>query len=110
MSIAEFTLTRRHASDRRNHIRWIISYAVRYWWLVLVMFLGAVGNAALAAYIPVLTGDAFNDMLKIPPDTKVLLPLALLMGGSQIVRGVLQLGRNFGAEFMAQRVERDIRD
>jgi ATP-binding cassette subfamily B protein len=110
MSIAEFTLTRRHASDRRNHIRWIISYAVRYWWLVLIMFLGAVGNAALAAYIPVLTGDAFNSMLKVPPDTKVLLPLALLMGGSQIVRGVLQLGRNFGAEFMAQRVERDVRD
>jgi ATP-binding cassette, subfamily B, bacterial len=110
MSIAEFTLTRRHASDRRNHIRWIISYAVRYWWLVLVMFIGAVGNAALAAYIPVLTGDAFNDMLKVPPDIKVLLPLALLMGGSQIVRGVLQLGRNFGAEFMAQRVERDVRD
>ena len=74
------------------------------------MFLGAVGNAALAAYIPVLTGDAFNSMLKVPPDTKVLLPLALLMGGSQIVRGVLQLGRNFGAEFMAQRVERDVRD
>jgi ATP-binding cassette subfamily B protein len=74
------------------------------------MFLGAVGNAALAAYIPVLTGDAFNDMLKVPPETKVLLPLALLMGGSQIVRGVLQLGRNFGAEFMAQRVERDVRD
>ena len=110
MSIAEFTLIRRHASDRRNHIRWIISYGVRYWWLVLIMFLGAVGNAALAAYIPVLTGDAFNDMLKVPPDTKVLLPLALLMGGSQILRGVLQLGRNFGAEFMAQRVERDVRD
>jgi ATP-binding cassette subfamily B protein len=110
MSIAEFTLTRRHASDRRNHIRWIISYALRYWWLVLIMFIGAVGNAALAAYIPVLTGDAFNDMLKVPPATKVLLPLALLMGGSQIVRGVLQLGRNFGAEFMAQRVERDVRD
>ncbi len=110
MSIAEFTLTRRHVSDRRNHIRWIISYALRYWWLVLIMFIGAVGNAALAAYIPVLTGDAFNDMLKVPPDTKVLLPLALLMGGSQIVRGVLQLGRNFGAEFMAQRVERDVRD
>jgi len=110
MSIAEFTLTRRHVSDRRNHIRWIISYALRYWWLVLIMFIGAVGNAALAAYIPVLTGDAFNDMLKGPPDTKVLLPLALLMGGSQILRGVLQLGRNFGAEFMAQRVERDVRD
>jgi ATP-binding cassette, subfamily B, bacterial len=110
MSIAEFTLSRRHTSDRRSHVRWVISYALRYWWLVLIMFIGAVGNATLAAYIPILTGDAFNAMLKVPPETKVLLPLALLMGGSQIVRGVLQLGRNFGAEFMAQRVERDVRD
>ena len=110
MSIAEFTLNRRHTTDRRGHIRWVISYALRYWWLVLIMFIGAVGNAALAAYIPVLTGDAFNAMLKVPPETKVLLPLALLMGGSQILRGILQLGRNFGAEFMAQRVERDVRD
>jgi ATP-binding cassette, subfamily B, bacterial len=110
MSIAEFTLTRRQTSDRRSPIRWVISYALRYWWLVLIMFIGAVGNAAMAAYIPILTGDAFNAMLKVPPETKVLLPLALLMGGSQIARGILQLGRNFGAEFMAQRVERDVRD
>jgi ATP-binding cassette subfamily B protein len=74
------------------------------------MFIGAVGNAALAAYVPVLTGDAFNAMLKVPPETKVLLPLALILGGSQIVRGILQLGRNFGAELMAQRIERDVRD
>jgi len=80
MSIAEFTLIRRHASDRRNHIRWIISYGVRYWWLVLIMFLGAVGNAALAAYIPVLTGDAFNDMLKVPPDTKSAAPAGTSYG------------------------------
>ncbi|HVM72942.1 MAG TPA: ABC transporter ATP-binding protein [Anaerolineales bacterium] len=110
MAIAEFTLTRKHTTDRRNHIRWILSYVGRYWYMVVVMFLGAVGNAALAAYVPVLTGDAFNDMLKVPPETRVLLPLALLMGGSQILRGVLQLGRNFGAEFMAQRIERDVRD
>jgi ATP-binding cassette subfamily B protein len=110
MSIAEFTLSRRFVSDRRNHIRWIFSYALHYWWLVLIMFIGAVGNAALAAYIPILTGDAFNAMLKVPPETSVLLPLALLMGGSQVLRGILQLGRNFGAEFMAQHIERDVRD
>ncbi|HRQ33233.1 MAG TPA: ABC transporter transmembrane domain-containing protein, partial [Anaerolineales bacterium] len=34
----------------------------------------------------------------------------LIIGVSQIIRGVLQLGRNFGAELMAQRMERDIRD
>lgn len=110
MSISEFTLTRRHTSDRRDHVRWVISYALRYWWLVLLMFIGAIGNAVFSAYVPVLTGDAFNAMLKVPADTKVLLPLALLMGGTQILRGILQLGRNFGAEFLAQRVERDVRD
>jgi len=109
-SPAEFTLVRRFISDKRGHVRWIISHALRHWWLVLLMLVGAIGNAALSAYVPVLTGDAFNAMLKVPPETKVLLPLALIMGGSQILRGVLQLGRNFGAELMAQRLERDVRD
>ena len=75
-----------------------------------MLVVGAIGNAALAAYVPVLTGDAFNAMTKPTPDTSVLLPLALIIGVSQIIRGVLQLGRNFGAELMAQRMERDIRD
>ena len=109
-SPAEFTLARRFISDKRNALRWIISHSLRHWWLVLLMLIGAIGNAALAAYVPVLTGDAFNAMLKIPPEAKVLLPLALIMGGSQIIRGILQLGRNFGAELMAQRIERDVRD
>ncbi|MGA2503681.1 MAG: ABC transporter ATP-binding protein [Anaerolineales bacterium] len=109
-SPAEFTLTRENPLDRRSPLRWILAYTKQYWWLVLIMFIGAVGNAALAAIVPVLTGDAFNAMLNVPPDTKVLLPLALIMGGSQIVRGILQLGRNFGAELIAQRIERDVRD
>ena len=75
-----------------------------------MLVVGAIGNAVLAAVVPVLTGNAFNAMLKPKPDTSVLLPLALTIGISQIVRGVLQLGRNFGAELMAQKMERDIRD
>ena len=109
-SPSEFTLTRRHTSDRRSPARWVLSHATRYWWLILIMFIGAIGNAALSAFVPILTGDAFNAMLATPPEVKVLLPLALIMGGSQILRGVLQLGRNFGAELMAQRIERDVRD
>lgn len=75
-----------------------------------MIFVGAIGNAVLAVVVPILTGDAFNAMLKSPPDTSVLLPLAITIGVSQIIRGVLQLGRNFGAELMAQKMERDIRD
>ncbi len=75
-----------------------------------MLVLGAIGNAALAAVVPVLVGSAFNDMLQQHPDVKILIPLALILGSSQIVRGVLQFGRNFGAELMAQKIERDIRD
>jgi ATP-binding cassette subfamily B protein len=75
-----------------------------------MIVIGALGNAGLAAFAPLLVGDAFDQMLAPNPDTSVLLPLALILGGSQIVRGVLQFGRNFGAELMAQKIERDIRD
>ncbi|NTV38175.1 MAG: ABC transporter ATP-binding protein, partial [Anaerolineales bacterium] len=109
-SPAEFTLTRPHTTDRRSPVRWILSHMTRYWWLVIIMFIGAIGNAALAAYVPILTGEAFNAMLQATPDVSVLLPLALIMGGTQIGRGILQLGRNFGAELIAQRIERNVRD
>ncbi len=75
-----------------------------------MMVIGAVGNAGLAAVVPVLTGNAFNAMLQKNPDTSVLLPLALTIGISQVIRGVLQLGRNFGAELLAQHMERQVRD
>ena len=75
-----------------------------------MMVAGAVGNAGLAAVVPVLTGDAFNAMLEPVPDTSVLVPLALIMGISQVIRGVLQFARNFGAELLAQKLERSVRD
>lgn len=107
---AEFSLKRPVAYDRSSPVRWIWSHARRHGWIIIMMILGAVGNAGLAAVVPVLTGDAFNAMLKPIPDTSVLLPLALTVGISQVIRGVLQLGRNFGAELLAQRLERQVRD
>jgi ATP-binding cassette subfamily B protein len=107
---AEFTLGQRKTYNRTTPIRWVISHAARYWPLVLLIVVGAYGNGALAAVVPGLVGQAFDDMLAKPPHLNVLLPLALTIGVSQIIRGVLQFGRNFGAEWMAQKIERDIRD
>jgi ATP-binding cassette subfamily B protein len=107
---AEFTLQRKNKYDQSSPLRWILSHVQPYWWIVAMIFIGAIGNAVLAVVVPVLTGDAFNAMLAPKPDTSVLLPLALTIGISQVIRGVLQLGRNFGAELMAQKMERDIRD
>src|SRR5258705_7310830 len=109
-SPAEFSMHRPHNSDRTGAVRWVWSHARRHGWIITMLVLGAIGNAALAAVVPVLTGDAFNAMLKPTPDTSVLLPLALTIGFSQILRGVLQLGRNFGAELLAQKMERQVRD
>ncbi len=108
-SPAEFTLTRRR-SDRRGPVRWILSHGLRHWWLIVIMMVGAWGNAQLAAYVPMLTGRAFDTIAADPTAVRALIPIALLIGGSQVLRAVLQLGRNFGAEVIAQKVERDVRD
>ena len=107
---AEFILKRKNTYNHTSAAKWIISHARPYSWIMVMLVVGAIGNAALAAYVPVLTGNAFNAMVKLPPDISVLIPLAITIGVSQIIRGVLQLGRNFGAELLAQFLERDIRD
>lgn len=109
LSPAEFTI-QRPTYDRNNAVRWIFSHARQHLGIIFLLFAGAFGNAALAAVVPLLVGDAFNAMLSSSPNTAVLLPLALTIGGTQIFRGVLQLGRNFGAELLGQRLEREIRD
>ncbi|HSJ88866.1 MAG TPA: ABC transporter ATP-binding protein [Anaerolineales bacterium] len=106
----EFSMQRTLVTDRTTPVRWVWSHARRHWWIIIMMVIGAAGNAGLAAVVPVLTGDAFNAMLKPSPDTSVLIPLAVIIGVSQIIRGALQLGRNFGAELLAQKLERSVRD
>jgi ATP-binding cassette subfamily B protein len=91
-------------------LRWILSHVRRHSWLVVMLSVGAFGNAALAAALPVFTGQAFNAILGTPPDLPRVGVLAMLIAGSQVLRGLMQLGRNFGAELVAQRLERDIRD
>ena len=106
---SEFDVPERWRSDRRSPARWVTSHFLHYWYLGLIMVIGAIGNAALAAVIPVYIGQAFNLILAPAPDLPELLHIALWITGSQIVRGFLQFGRNFGAELTGQRVERDIR-
>lgn len=74
------------------------------------MVTGAFGNAVLAAVVPVLIGQAINVIDQSIGDIATLLRIAILLALSQILRSLLQLGRNFSAELMGQRLERDIRD
>jgi ATP-binding cassette subfamily B protein len=110
MTASEFVLPQEHKYDRRGALRWITSHALRHWWLLAGIIVGAFGNAALAAAVPILIGQAFNGILSTPPDLALLGRVALWIVGTQFVRGILQLARNFSAELTAQRLERDIRD
>jgi ATP-binding cassette subfamily B protein len=106
---AEFSIPQPWVSNRSSPTRWIFSHAKRQWYLLIVLMIGAFGNAALASVVPVAIGQAFHNILENPPDTASLLGIAVWIAVSQILRSVLQLGRNFSAELIAQRIERDIR-
>ena len=110
MAVGEFAIPHAPRFDRSKPLRWIASHVARQRWVALVMVLGAFGNAALAAAVPICVGLAFNAILQAPPDLAAVLRYALLIVISQLVRSVLQLGRNFGAEIIGQRLERDIRE
>ncbi len=107
---SEFTPPRKYRVSHRSAELWVLTHALRYWYLFVLLFIGAFGNAALAAAVPVLVGRAFNAVVASPPQTRVLITIALWIAGTQVLRGGLQFLRNFGAEWLAQRLERDVRD
>jgi len=112
---SEFQLSEEHRtsdfirSQRDHPVRWIGAHFAYYWYLGLIMLGGAVGNAALAAAVPIYIGQALDVLLangSVQPDLRRLAFLILI---TQFVRGLLQFGRNFSAELIGQRMERDIR-
>jgi ATP-binding cassette subfamily B protein len=107
---SEFTIARRYKVNRQGPVRWVVSHFLHHWLLGVTMIVGAIGNAALAAVVPVLIGNAFNDILAPTPDFNLLVQVAVWIAATQLVRAVLQFGRNFSAELIGQRIERDIRD
>ena len=107
---AEFTLPEEHSANRSGPQRWLLSHAMPYWPLSITLFGGAIANAALAAAVPILVGQAFNVVMATPADPNALLRIALIIVATQVLRSVLQFGRNFSAELFGQRLERDIRE
>jgi ATP-binding cassette subfamily B protein len=105
----QYQVSSRIVASRGNPVRWITAHFVQYWYLGLSMLVGAVGNAALASAVPLVIGMALNALLEDPPRTESLLRFALIIVVTQVVRGALQLGRNFSSEMIGQHLERDIR-
>jgi ATP-binding cassette subfamily B protein len=107
--VSEFAIPQTWYPDRRGATRWVVSHVARHKLFIAGLLIGALGNALLAAAVPVLTGRAFDAVAHTPPNLRGLGAAAGLIVASQVVRGALQLARNFSSEIIGQRLERDIR-
>jgi ATP-binding cassette subfamily B protein len=107
MALSEFSVSDVLPGDRRSPVAWVRSHALRHKWALVTFFTGAFLNAALAAAIPWLVGVAFGVINSPIPNNQLLLFAAAGIAASQAVRAVWQLGRNFSAELIGQRLERD---
>lgn len=85
-SIAEFTLETELKTNRSDPVRWIASHARRQWHLILLALAAAAANGILAAVQPVLIGNAFNVIFDAEINIKLLSYIALIIGGTQLLR------------------------
>ena len=110
MTKREFTPEKEQRYNRSGTVRWILSHALRYPQFPLGMLLAAVFNNFFYSSVQVNIGRAF-DVITAPEWTSgALLAVALTTVGWAAGQGVTGLVRNYAAEFLAQRVERDARD
>ena len=110
-TVSEFEVSREWASNRSSPVRWILSHVRRHWLFIAGMFVGAAGNAALAAAMPIFIGQAVAAVTADPANLQGLTRAAVMVVISQLIRGIiLQLARNWSSEMLGQRLERDIRD
>lgn len=108
--MSEFVVDSFAPADQSTTSRWIFTHLTRHKLLLLVMVIGAFGNAALAAMAPVLIGVAFNAVMADPVDIPLMGWAAFGILVTQAVRAVLQFGRNFSSAVTGERLERDMRE
>ncbi len=107
---SEFTIAGSYRYDHRSPVRWIISHAIRYPWLPIVVVIASITEAALFSVVPVLVGRAFDVLNSPARSAQVLFGLAALILVSRIAQGLFGLLSGWTIEVLAQRIERDARD
>jgi ATP-binding cassette subfamily B protein len=110
LSKREFRLEDEHHYNRSGPVRWIVSHVTRYPLFPLAAILAAGLNNLAYSYRQILVGQGF-DLITTPGWQRAgLVTLALGAIASAVAQGMTGLVRNFSAEILAQRIERDARD
>ena len=106
---SEFSAPELYKTNRKSPGRWVWSHFIRYWPLGLLILAGAYGNAMLASVVPVQIGLAFDTVLEDVSQVDALWGIAWTIVITQVIRAFLMLSRNFGAEWLGQLMEKNIR-
>lgn len=105
----EFRLEGERQYNRSGPVRWIISHLRHYAYLPLLVVVAAVVNNIAYSSIQVFIGRGF-DLITHAGGAKALVSVALGVLGAATIQGLTGLMRNYAVEFLAQRLERDVRE
>ena len=105
----EFSLESEYKYKRTGPVRWILSHTLRYPIFLLGMILAALGNNMAYSNIQLFIGRAFDVITGTGFQRGELIKVALTVMVAAMSQGLTGLMRNYSAEFLAQRVERDSR-
>jgi ATP-binding cassette subfamily B protein len=106
----EFTVKGEYLYNRSGPVRWILSHVARYPLFPAIVILAAIANNFFYSYIQIYIGRAFDIITSPGWAAAALAAIALAALGSAAGQGLTGLIRNYGMEFLAQRLERDTRD
>jgi ATP-binding cassette, subfamily B, bacterial len=105
----EFSLESEYAFNRSGPVRWILSHTLRYPIFPLAMILAALFNNMAYSNIQLFIGRAFDIITGTGFQSEALIGISLTVMVAAMSQGLTGLMRNYSAEFLAQRVERDSR-
>jgi ATP-binding cassette subfamily B protein len=107
---SEFTVADQLHYDRRSPLRWIISHELRFKRQLAGVLVGTFGLQLLNAFVPGLTGRAFDAVIdkdNAVHELGVIAPILLVV---VVARGFIDLVGSYSAEVLGKGFERDARD
>jgi ATP-binding cassette subfamily B protein len=110
MQKGEFTIVGARQYKRSSPMHWIMSHIWSYKLYVIGFVVGTIISNVLNSLIPLIIGSVFNDVLKVSRLEALLLPTVLILLGMVLIRGVTGLFATYAIEFIAEYVERNVRD
>ena len=108
MSKREFTITNEYQYNHSSPVRWIISHVLRYKRYIASFMLASIVTNILYAFVPLLTGMAFNAVLQGAGSQ--LVRFAVLILAVVLVGGVIDLTARLSSEILGKRLATDARD